>query len=471
MTLPWIRRAPGVPYFETDAGEAWTPIGQNDALTWPELRGLLNGDLAGVARHLAWLRESGVTCLRLMLEYAETDDCYFEAPDGAWNDRLVAAWDALVGLCERSGMRLLLTPFDTFFTWVRWDSHPYNQANGGPCAARTALLTCPATRARIKRRLTFAAQRWGGSGAVFAWDIWNEMHPVQGGDQLGCFEGFIGDVAPCLRRVEREAHGRSHPQCASVFGPELDWKPWLREPIFRHPELEFASTHLYAEGSIDDPADTVAPALAVGRLMADALGEIVDQRPLFDSEHGPIHTFKDKGITLPEAFDNEYFRHTAWAHLASGGAGGGMRWPNRNPHALTPGMRRLQRAMAGFLPLVDWQRFRRRCLNADLRVDGEGVAAMGCGDADQAVLYLLRTGPLLEDRRVDPRPGEPVRVRLPSLGGGPCRATLWDAGEGRVLGEAEVRRGSEGAVVEVPQFGADLAVAVRRAGQSLGESR
>ncbi|MDQ2764370.1 MAG: hypothetical protein M3Y22_13095, partial [Pseudomonadota bacterium] len=286
-----------MPYFETDTGEAWTPIGQNDALTWPELRGVMQGDLAPVARHLTWLRESSVTCLRLMLEYAQTDACYFEAPDGTWNERLVAAWDALVGLCEQVGMRLLLTPFDTFFTWVRWDSHPYNQANGGPCAERTDLLICPETRARIKRRLAFATRRWGGSGAVFAWDIWNEMHPVQGGDRPGCFENFIGDVAPFLRCVEREAHGRVHPQCASVFGPELDWKPWLRDPIFRHPELDFASTHLYAEGSIDDPVDTVAPALAVGRLMTDALGEITDQRPLFDSEHGPIHTFKDKGIT------------------------------------------------------------------------------------------------------------------------------------------------------------------------------
>ena len=464
MTPSWIRRAPGVPYFETDAGEPWTPIGQNDALTWPELGGVMQGDLAPVARHLAYLRDSGVTCLRLMLEYAQGDDCYLEAPDGTWNARLVAAWDALVPLCERAGLRLLLTPYDTYFHWVRWDAHPYNAANGGPCPERTQLLTHPETRARIKRRLEFAARRWSGTGAVFAWDIWNEMHPVQGGDVPGCFEDYIGDVAPYLRAVEIEAHGRAHPQCASVFGPELDWKPWLREPIFRHPALDFASTHLYAEGSIDDPADTVEPALAVGRLMADALGEITDGRPLFDSEHGPIHAFKDRGITLADAFDDEYFRHTAWAHLASGGAGGGMRWPNREPHVLTPGMRRLQRAMAGFLPLVDWRRFARRCLNDALEVEGEGVAALGCGDENQAVLYLLRMGPLLADGRLDPGVSGPARVRVPGLGAGPFRAMLWDTGAGRIAGEAAVRETNTGWVVEVPRFGTDVAVAVRRAG-------
>jgi len=457
VTLPWIRRTPGLPYFETGTGAPWTPIGQNDALPWPELRPILNGDTATTAHHLASLRNSGVTVLRLMLEYAHFDDCYFEAPDGTWNPRLVAAWDSLIPLCETAGLRLLLTPFDTFFTWVRWDRHPYNIANGGPVPDRTQMLTHPAARARIKRRLLFATERWGGSGAVFAWDIWNEMHPAQGDNRHDCFEDYIGDVAPVLRAAEQRLHGRVHPLCASVFGPELEWKPWLRASIFRHPELDFASTHLYAEGTIDDPADTVAPAIAVGRLIADALGEITDQRPLFDSEHGPIHSFKDKGITLPEAFDDEYFRHTAWAHLAAGAAGGGMRWPNRNPHQLTPGMRRLQGAMARFLPLIDWQRFDRRCLNDALVTNGEAVA-FGCGDTQQAVLYVLSTR-LFPDGRA--APSGPVTVEVPDLRM-PVRATLWHPGEGRPLGDAAVHMTEQGVAVTIPALGPDMAVALQR---------
>jgi mannan endo-1,4-beta-mannosidase len=49
---------------------------------------------------------------------------------------VVQAWDDLVALCRRVGLRLLLTPFDTFFTWNHWDRHPYNRANGGPCDSR-----------------------------------------------------------------------------------------------------------------------------------------------------------------------------------------------------------------------------------------------------------------------------------------------------------------------------------------------
>ena len=66
------------------------------------------------------------------------------------------------------------------------------------------------------------------------------MHPVQGEDRPGVFEDFIEDVGPFLRELEVRLHGSAHLQTVSVFGPELIWKPWLREPIFRHPLLDFA---------------------------------------------------------------------------------------------------------------------------------------------------------------------------------------------------------------------------------------
>ena len=424
--MNWVKRAPGVPYFITEDGVAWTPIGQNDAISWVEWQGLWNGDLGSVARHLAWMRDSGVTVLRFMLEYAETGEHFFEQPAGTFNPTIVAAWDRLIPLVQAAGLRLLLTPLDTYFQWVLWDQHPYNVANGGPCAARTQLMICPATRALIKARLAFATERWGGSGVVFAWDLWNEMHPVQGGDVPGCFEDYIDDVSPFLRALEMRLHGHAHLQCVSVFGPELHWKPWLNEPIFRHPLLDFANNHFYEEGTIDHPADTVAPALAVGRLVREALAEITDGRPFFDSEHGPIHTYKDHGRTLPEPFDDEYFRHIQWAHLASGGAGGGMRWPNRDPHTLTPGMRQAQAVLARFLPLINWTTFQRRPV--DVTVDDPAVAVFACGDEQQMVVWLLRTGPLLPDGRINPRISGTIEVTVPFIGR--MQALVFDTRQG-----------------------------------------
>ena len=460
--LGWIERAPGRPYFVTDAGAPWTPIGQNDAISWPEWRGLLRRrDLGAIERHLAVLRDSGVTCLRFMLEYAQTGEHFFEQPAGTFNPALVQLWDDLFRLAAAAGLRVLLTPFDTYFHWVRWDLHPYNAANGGPCPDRTSLLVHPGVRALVKARLAFATRRWGGSGALFAWDLWNEMHPVQGENRPDCFDDYIGDVGPFLRNLERRLHGRAHPQCVSVFGPELHWKPWLNAPVFRHPALDFANNHFYEEGTIDDPRDTVAPALAVGQLVREALAEIADQRPFFDSEHGPIHAFKDHGITLAEPFDDEYFRHLQWAHLASGGAGGGMRWPNRDPHVLTPGMRRAQRSMADFLPLVDWPRFDRRPI--EVGVSDPAVACFACGDARQAVLWMLRKAPLLPDGRVDPDCRLAVSARVPGLAAGPYWLTTWDTRGGCSTGRTLVTADAQGVGIDLPAMPSDVAVAIHPA--------
>ncbi len=439
-------------------------MGQNDAITWPELSGLYRRrDLAAVERHLHWLAEHGVTCLRLMLEYCQTDGRYFERPAGRFNPAMVALWDDLFRLCAQAGLRVLLTPLDTFFMWNRWQHHPYNRANGGPCPSRTQLMVHPGVRSLVRARLAFATERWGGNGTIFAWDLWNEMHPAQAANRPSAFDEYINDVGPYLRDLEMRLHGRAHPQTVSVFGPELGWKPELNAPIFRNGNLDFANSHFYEEGTIDDPRDTVAPALAVSRLTQEALSEIRDGRPFFDSEHGPIHTFKDHHRTLPAAFDDEYFRHIQWAHLASGGAGGGMRWPNRFPHTLTPGMREAQRGLGGFLELIDWTCFARRNISAHITCDMSGVAPIGCGDRAQAVAWLLRTDRIGEDGQVVQAIAPGCRVTLPGLAPGAYRASLWNTREGTPLATIEATASEAGLPLEIPAFGGDVALAVRRA--------
>lgn len=463
--LDWVSCVPGLPYFVTESGAAWTPVGQNDAISWPELAGLFRRrGLDAVETHLRYLAASGVTCLRLMLEYAQVRHRYFERPAGQWVPAMVQLWDDLFAMCERIGLRILLTPFDTFWTWLHWKHHPYNGRNGGPLDHPSRLLLCADTRRAIKARLTFAVERWGGSGALFAWDLWNEIHPAQAEDSAERFAEFIHDLSTHVRDLERRLYGRSHPQTVSLFGPELRWRPHmpLREMIFRHPDLDFATIHIYQEGTIDAPRNTVDPALDMGRIVADAIGEIADDRPFLDSEHGPIHSFKDHRITLPEPFDDEYFRHMQWAHLASGGAGGGMRWPNRHPHVLTAGMRRAQRALADFLPLIDWTRFRRRCLNGRLRASTPGVACMGCGSDDQAVIWIVRTDVLADDGTLrGDAPPVPLRITVPDLAAGHYRVTPWDTLTGRAL--PDIKRAHRGGdlVLELAPLGGNLALAVR----------
>ena len=461
-TLQWIGTRPGIPYFFTDDGQSWTPIGQNDAITWPDLAGLFRRrDLAGVEGHLRWLKAHGVTCLRLMLEYCQREHRYLERPAGTFQPAMVRLWDDLFRLLESVGLYVLLTPYDTFFQWIRWDRHPYNARNGGPCNDRSRLITCPATRAAIKGRLAFASDRWGSSPALFAWDLWNEMHPAHGGGDPALAHPFITDVSGWLRAFEIERHGRAHLQTVSVFGPELLNHPALVDPIFRHPGLDFATTHLYEEGTIDAPRDTVAPAIAVGRLIRAGVQEASDLRPMLDTEHGPIHSFKDRKRTLPDAFDDEYFRHIQWAHLASGGAGGGMRWPNRHPHVLTHGMRAAQHALSRFLPLIDWSGFARRNLNEEIGCADERVATFGCGDARQALVWLLRTDTVTTAGTLSPQAAPlPVRLSVPGLDDGMYDIAAVDTRTGDVIARIAVASADGILATEVLSLVTDLAVAI-----------
>jgi mannan endo-1,4-beta-mannosidase len=387
----WVRCAAGAPYFATEAGTAWTPVGHNDAITWPNIGPLYRRrDRQAVDRHFAELAASGVTCLRLMLDYSQVHGRHLEHRVGAFSPAMVRLWDDLIALGERHAVRFLLTPFDTFFMARRWRHHPYAAARGGPCASPETMFTCPATRAAIIERLRFATRRWGASPAIFAWDLWNEIDAWYAGGDLQAVHDFVTEASAALREEEERLHGRSHLQTVSVFHPNLVASPALGEVIFRHPALDFASVHLYEPGTLDAPQSTMAAAEATARLMQAALAECPPLRPLLDTEHGPVHTFCDGGMTLPESFDTACFRRTQWAHLASGGAGGGMRWPYRHPHALLPAMHAAQGVLAGFLPLIDWQTFARTPLADRLQVHDFAGLAIGCGDAHQAILCLMR---------------------------------------------------------------------------------
>lgn len=448
----WIRKALSAPYFVTDENKAWTPIGHNSGVSWPDLGPLFGRHgLASVISHLDMLRAHGVTCLRVMLEYCHTEHRYLEQPVGRFKPAMVRYWDDLVALCEERGVRLLLTPFDTFWMWRHWRRHPYNARNGGPCADRAGMLLCRATREAIKNRLAFATERWGNSGVVFAWDLWNEVHPAYAGNSAECFADFVDDVGGFLRVHEQRVHGRAHLQTMSVFTPHMVLDSRIAETVFRHPRLDFANTHFYEEGAIDDPRDTVAPAISAAKLTRDAIAECPPGRPFFDSEHGPIHTYKDRHKTLPEPFDEEYFRHIQWAHFASGGAGGSMRWPNRKPHVLTPGMHRAQHALARFLPLIDWTAFRRRPLAFD------SPRVIGCGDCRQAIVWTVAST-LARNGLVDRAP-ERVRVAVPGLDPGAYSVTVWNTLEGE---PAQVSTIEHDQPFDVAVCG-DAAVAIRRA--------
>ena len=93
-----------------------------------------------------------------------------------------------------------------------------------------------------------------------------------------------------------------------MFLPILRDSRQLAELVYRHPCLDFVNIHLYEDGTIDHPRNTVDAAVSTGKRITEAMEQAPEGRPVFDSEHGPIHTFKDHCKTLPERYDDEYFR-------------------------------------------------------------------------------------------------------------------------------------------------------------------
>ena len=479
MALPFpsalspIRVAPGGRYFETFDGEPFLFIGPNDALPWPGLAGLFRQkDPQAVDEYLAGLARNGVTVLRLMLEYAHREHRYFEKPVGRFVPAMVRLWDDLFAACAHHGLRVLLAPWDNFWMARRWHRHPYNRANGGPADGPHSFFTDEATIAATINRFRFVIERWGGSGVIAAWDLFNEIDPYWGGgpDEQGCVLSRISDA---IREAEQKTWGFTRPQTVSIFGPDPHGNGY-GDLIFRHPCLDFATTHVYDVGAIDYPLDTVTPALDMARWVRHALDQTPPGRPYTDTEHGPIHAFNDHRKILPEPFDDEYERHLMWAHLATGGAGSGMRWPARHPHVLTAGMKRALHSLSGFARLVDWRYFAPRDALPDVSLEGAGgdsVHVFGCRDDTQAVLWLLRGLPHAGFKGQLPARREPLsglRLRLRGLRSpGDYDVRVWDTQNGRLIrAQSVTARANAGALtLPLPPLAADFAVAVRPAGQ------
>lgn len=463
-TLPWITVAPAAPYFLTENGQPWTPIGQNDAITWPDLAGLFQRrDLTAVEGHLAWLTAHGVTCLRLMLEYCQTEHRYLERPVGRFQPHMVRLWDDLFALCAKYRLRVLLTPFDTYWMGRRWRHHPYQQTQGGPGTTRAQWLRCPQMRAAIKNRLSFAAERWGGSGVLFAWDLWNELPPAKADHHAAGLAEFIHDLSQHLRTVETRCFGRAHLQTVSVFGPILRTNPGLGDLVFRHPDLDFATSHFYDAATISRPQNALDPALHAAELVRQVLAQLPANRPFFDSEHGPLDTFKS-GRQLPEAFDDEYFRCMQWAHLAAGGVGGGFRWPYRYPHVLTHGMRAAQRSLAGFLKLLNWVHFQRHNLTTQVHLSTAAVRCVACGDGSQAIVWLVRPEALTTRAgRHRPLAALAVELLIPGLQPGPYHVYIWDTEAGQIRDQLLLQLESRQLAVLIPTLKVDVALAIKTA--------
>jgi len=334
------------------------------------------------------MHDHGVNVLRVWGEAPDVDYRYMllENPAGVFNPAFERFFDDVFTLAEEYKIYILLTPYDTFWQHFKWYAYPYNADNGGPCHSEDDGLTTDECFEYQKARMKWFVDRYGNSDYLFGWDIMNEIDWTWGGQSAATIRAWTDRMSSWLLQYEREKWGKNH--LITVNATSTPATGDLMYSVFRHPNTDFATTHMYYS-EIADPPDVIAPAVRVNTTVKFELSKFAagDRRPYFDSESGPIDG------ELPEDFDNEYYHNMIWAHLASGGAGSNLRWPFRLFVGPSEGMFDSVLAMSRIIKHIKWSQFASENIDSDVLIASTGghtVIDMACGDSYTALVFVLQ---------------------------------------------------------------------------------
>lgn len=346
----FVRPMPGGRYFQV-GGKPWTPVGYNHNPDWTELAKAdplsPEHDPKAADKWMAKLAANGVNLLRMMVETPPSGN--LEESPGQFRPEHVMWLDTVVLAARKHGIRLWLTPWDTFWMNLRADASPYWRMNGGPVSMerKQGWYTDPKIAAFQRNRMDYLIARYGNLGTVFSWEIMNEAElwwdptPAQ-------LKAWTGPMRDHVRAESLRRWGRAPMLSISLATPETTGD--LAEIQYRLPGFDFATNHLYVGRTRATKAgEEVGAGQDFAKGVQHALGEIRDRRPVLDGESGPI----DKWVADARS-DNLLHKEMSWAHLMAGGAGPGTRWPYRGPHHLTDGMLRNLLGIRKFSDEVPW---------------------------------------------------------------------------------------------------------------------
>lgn len=437
-----IEVAPEGRYFQR-GDEAFLVIGPNDAITWPGLSPLLGGgSYSAVDNYVAKMADKGINTLRVMLEYAQVPHGLIENPLGHYREDVVNFWDEFFEILERHNMYVIITPWDPFWMQPNWSSNPYNVENGGMLRSMNGFLTNPEAIEAQKARFEFMIERWGDSQQILAWELMNEIE-LWWGASPGEIYDWIDMMADFVREKQLEYHGFT--QLITVSSAAATPSGRLADVIYNHPKLDFANTHLYTGSGMNAPTNTTDVAEEVALAVNYALFMLNDNRPYTDTESGPIEQWIGSA-----RFDAEFLHNVSWSHLASGGAGTGMRWPYRTPHILTDEMMNVLGRIAQFTNEFDFTGFAPNNISVDL-IAPLDHQVYGIGDDTRMLVWMLR-----DDRAQ----GEaaPATLTLDYIVPGTYQVSLWDPWEAQWITQSTMSFNETKGELEIPAFEKDITI-------------
>jgi hypothetical protein len=303
-------------YLELSDGTPYIPIGPN--LIAPPGR----DPAAGLRTYEGWLDKLAANRGNYIRAWLSNPFWDVEhARSGEYDDRKAELIETMLVLARRRGIRVKMT-LEHFRSIgggpQAWADKPlHHVSNGGPAESIADFFDGERSRSQFRRKLDWFAARFGNRPEIFAWELWNEVNAVRGGDYLAWTEAMLAELH---RRFPSNL-------CVQSLG-SFD-AARARDPYRRHstmPGNDLAQVHRY----LDLGAQLDVCKGPVDVLAADAVREIASYgpgRPVILAESGAVEP-RHTGPFKLYAADREgtLLHDILFAPFFAGAAGPGQVW-------------------------------------------------------------------------------------------------------------------------------------------------
>jgi len=181
-------------YLELSSGEAYIPIGLNIV----QAHGIEDPDehMAQMERWMKRLSDNGGNYIRVWLSASFWDVEHEHS--GVYDESRAKRIDALLALARKYNIHVKMT-IEHFRYFEggrgRWAAKPlHHVSRGGPAESIADFFNGEKSRAQFKGKLAWYARRYGDEPLVYAWELWNEINAVEGGNYMAWTEVMLGEL-------------------------------------------------------------------------------------------------------------------------------------------------------------------------------------------------------------------------------------------------------------------------------------
>lgn len=306
-------------YLELSDGTPYIPNGLNMIHPWGDVP--TEQGLAEMEKWMKALADHEGNYIRIWMSSTFWDVEHEQA--GVFDETRAQRVDALLELARRYGIRVKMTiehfrEIDPNNVRQAWASKPiHHVSRGGTAKDMPDWLANEQSRAQFRQKLAWLQKQFGDQPVIYAWELWNEINAVRGGDYLGWSEAML----PELKRLFPK---NLTLQSLGSFDSDWAFKPYRR--LCQMPHNDVAQVHRY----LDPGAPLEVCHGPVDVLAADAVRELLAMkpgRPVVLAEGGavePRHTGPFKLYAKDHA--GIILHDVIFAPFFAGAAGAGQCW-------------------------------------------------------------------------------------------------------------------------------------------------